>query len=441
MSQIIRAPGRLRATIEDAKREGGLTLSDLTVLAAQNDPYRCDTPAGHRDAAWFKEQHEIALKAGGRERDRIHLRGIHYSVIATGGVLKPNSKQYRNDDPDWSWLQIAPAKAARWLGYVDFSAIADERNAAPVFHYQQETRPEPYLSVNASITLPSLEDLEPYIACIGFQGRQPYHLSIFGEKSSLEDVLLPIAREYEANLFLPTGEISDTQIHAMARHAIEDGRPLKVFTISDCDPAGWQMPISIGRKLQAIRTLLFPELDFEVVRVGLTPEQAKELDLPSAPLKETERRASKWVEAFGIEQTEIDALSTLRPDVLEQIVREALDPYYDHGLRERVRSAYDRWLRRAEEMLEEQSSSDFRNEVLEEAAAKLSELEAEVASINEALRQSLPDEFDYPPILIPEPNVDPSLHGKPLISSAWTWVEQTRALKQQKAYAVKDEAA
>ena len=119
---------------------------------------------------------------------------------------------------------------------------------------------------------------------------------------------------YDADLYLPTGEISDTQLHTMASTGNSDGRKLIVFTLTDFDPAGWQMPVSIGRKLQAFKDLQFPDLEFEVQPVALTGEQARSLDLPSTPLKETERRGTKWRAAMGWEQTEINALSTLQPD-------------------------------------------------------------------------------------------------------------------------------
>lgn len=442
MTAITRTPGKLRAVLEEAKRSGGHSLSDMTVLAAQNDPYRVDTPAGHRDAVWFKDQLDRALEAGGRKRERIHLRGLHYSIISTdGGVLKPNNKVYLNADPDWQWLQAFPAKAARWLAYVPFQAIQDQRNEPPVFHYKPAEQPEPYLTVDASVLLPEPEDLTPRVRVTGFTGRQPYHLAIFGEKSSLTDSLLPIAQRYGASLFLPTGEISDSQMYEMARHAIEDGRPLRVFTLADCDPAGWQMPVSISRKLQALKDMIFPALDYQVRRVGLTVDQAKELNLPSSPLKETERRRSKWVEAFGIEQTEIDALATLRPDVLEEIVRQALDPFFDHGLEQRVYRARRDWLEAAQQQLEAQMDSDLLDDLRAKAADKLSQLEEELDAINHALRQSVPEDITFPMIEIPQPVIDPALHGKPLISSAWPWIEQTAALKRQKAYTEEEATA
>jgi hypothetical protein len=160
---------------------------------------------------------------------------------------------------------------------------------------------------------------------------------LYGEKTSLAPVLRPLAERFGADLYLPTGEISDTQLHTMASNGAKDGRRLIVFTVADFDPAGWQMPISIGRKLQAFRDLLFPDLDFEVRPIALTREQAEDLDLPSTPLKETEKRADRWRAAMGREQTEVDALATLRPGDLTRIVTEAIAPFYDFDLPSRVR--------------------------------------------------------------------------------------------------------
>src|SRR5262249_35143749 len=150
------------------------------------------------------------------------------------------------------------------------------------------------------VEIPSVDDLEPLPCAEGFEPRQAFHFVIFGEKASLEDVLLPIAEAKQADLYLPTGEISDTLVYQIAKEANDDGRPLVLFTLSACDPAGRQMAVSIARKLQAFHDLFFPKLPFEVVPVALNVEQVRELGLPSTPLKETEKRAGRWREAFGV---------------------------------------------------------------------------------------------------------------------------------------------
>jgi hypothetical protein len=312
--------GVLRRILESACEEHKASLSDLTVLSTPVDPYRIDTAAGHRDGQWLAEQ---LAKAYGPAQ-RAHWRGLHYAIVQDGTIRKPDGEIYQNTDDDWEWLIGTPAKAARWLGYVGFDRIVDQRNAPPIIHRKPRARAESYLAIGIDIDIPDAEDIDPEPVARGFVARQPYHFVIFGEKSSLEDVVKPIAEQYEADLYLPTGEISDTLVYQIAKEANDDGRPLVLFTLSDCDPAGHQMPVSIARKLQAFADLFFPRLRFEVVRVGLMPEQVKEEGLPSTPLKKGEKRASRWREAFGIDQTEIDALTTpSERRVLQRLIRQS----------------------------------------------------------------------------------------------------------------------
>jgi hypothetical protein len=270
--------GVLRSILEQARVEADCSLSDLTALSAQVDPYRLDTPSSHRDGKWLAEQLNKAL---GRSK-RIHWRGLHY-VLVSGKrpVVMPDGQVYRNTEEDWLWLSGVARKAARWLGYIPFERIADNRNAEPIIHRKATVSPGAFVSIGL-LAIAS-----------GFEPRQAFHFAIFGEKASLEDVLGPVAKEKQADLYLPTGEISDTLVHRIAKDADDDGRPLVMFTLADCDPAGRQMSVSIGRKLQALRDLLFPNLRFEVVPVALNPDQVAELGLPSTPLKETEQRADR----------------------------------------------------------------------------------------------------------------------------------------------------
>ena len=213
---------------------------------------------------------------------------------------------------------------------------------------------------------------------------------------------------------------------------------MRVFTLSDCDPAGRQMPVSIARKLQALRDLSFPDLEFEVRPIALTPEQVATLELPSTPLKETERRADRWRAAFGIEQTEIDALSTLQPRVFRRIVVDGIAPFFDDTLDRRVRVAERAWEDAAQAVVDQHTDPAFIDTIRAAAQDKLSALRAEIEALNESLWQAVPDDLALPPIEIPAYEIDESLHGKPLVSSDWDWVEQTRALKAHRDYEDED---
>jgi hypothetical protein len=237
----------LRLALDDARAELGCSMKDLTVLAAQNDPFRIDTPARHRDGEWLADTlADPALGVGAL----VHLRGLHYAIsnCPDKTFLKPDGTPYINNDDDWLWLSEKACKAGRWLGYIPFERIVDHRNTAPTIRINSHPDPYPYLTAGLDVDIPDADDLVPRVGIDGFAGVQPYKLVLFGEKSSLEPVLDPISVDYDTDLYLTTGEISDTLLHTMARVGADDGRPMVVLCFSDCDPAGWQMPISIGRK-------------------------------------------------------------------------------------------------------------------------------------------------------------------------------------------------
>jgi hypothetical protein len=419
----------LRAILEAACDKTDSSLGELTVLSPQVDPYRLDTPSGHRDGRWLAEQFNQLV---GRNR-QIHWRGVHYVLVSTTALVKPNGEPYLNDDANWTWLIDTAGKAARWLGYISFDRIIDNRNAPPIIHRKARVKPRALISVGIDVAIPDAADLEPTPIAEGFEGRQPYCFAIFGEKASLEHVLAPIAREKHADLYLPTGEISDTLIFKIAKDAAADGRPLVMFIVADCDPAGHQMAVSIGRKLQAFKDLFFPKLRFEVVVVALTVEQVRELGLPSSPLKPTEKRADRWKQAFGIEQTEIDALATLRPAVLREIVERAFDPYYDHTLGDRVDEARDDWMRQAQAAIDEQVDPEILAGLRTEAAERLVELESAITSINERLRLAA-DGFRLPVIEVPKPEIDETAPRQALVRFKDNWITTTLALIARKQY-------
>ena len=258
--------------------------------------------------------------------DRVlHVRGLFYALVAHGGIHRHDGKPFVNTLSNWQYLQTV-CRMARWLGTVAWTQIIDERNTPPVIRLANDDLFDlkPGVDVKAErLWMPSaggtltiqVDEMR------GFpRHRQPFNLALLGEKTGLEPVLGPIAEKFGASLYLPSGEPSLTMMEGMARLGAADGRPLIVFTFTDFDPTGNNIPATVARRLQAFRDLLHHDLEFEVRPVAMTEEQVRALDLPSTPLKETEARAPEWIERYGgLEQTEIDALSTLRPEILTEI--------------------------------------------------------------------------------------------------------------------------
>lgn len=424
----------LRAVLKDAARDNLRSMDEFTVLAEDNDPYRLDTEANHRVAAWFAEQ--LRNRRGDRQT---HLRGFHYALVADGKVEKPNGEVYKNTQEDWKWLQEEAAKAARWLGYTPFEQIIDERNAAPIIH--RGPWPEHTATLYYGLVFERPDGLSPVPALIDFEGRQTHGLVFYGEKSSLSEVLVPLAEKYAADVYLPIGEISDTRLFQIAADAAEDGRPLVVFTVTDCDPSGRQMPVSIARKLQALRDLRFNDLEFKVVPVALTPEQAKELGLPSTPLKEKEKRADRWKAAFGIEQTEIDAMLSTeeRIKLLTRMVEDAVAPYFDATLKERVAEARAAWMEQARALVAERIDA----EELADIEADAEDLADKAEALDERLAALADSVGELPEAVAPPTRVTSAqwmAQGDGAIADTdWDWDIVTLGLKAHKAYGGDDD--
>jgi hypothetical protein len=142
---------------------------------------------------------------------------------------------------------------------VPFDRIVDNKNDEPII-IPAPSDDEPSADVAGRTLYVDRGKLGVTPRLRDFDMRQAYRLVFFGEKTSLAEVLGPLAAEVGADLYLCGGQISDTLIHRMAR-AADWARPTVVFIFSDCDVCGyWDMPVAIGRKLQAMRDLHFPSL-------------------------------------------------------------------------------------------------------------------------------------------------------------------------------------
>ena len=114
------------------------------------------------------------------------------------GEPKPDGTPYTNTEADWLWLHAKAGKAARWLGYIPFEKITDERNAEPVVRIFEPPNPRLCISVGeVEISVP--DELTPEPQLLDFRGVQPYELVLFGEKTSLADVLALIAGSRRAD--------------------------------------------------------------------------------------------------------------------------------------------------------------------------------------------------------------------------------------------------
>ena len=351
-------------------------VKDLVALSPKNDPFYVGTPGDLADATWFRNLWESFGYTKG-----VHIRRMHYQLVSQDPpVSKPNGEPYENTMNDWSFLNTA-SKAARYLGFVDPANFVDRRNPDPIIHATYWGDNTPGYHVNTGwgafdINLPTFPDM-PTFSVSGYnEGTlQPYHLEIWVEKSTMNDVLDSLCRRYDVNLVTGAGEMSITAVLQLVNRVKEADRPCRIFYISDFDPAGYGMPISVARKIEFLAQ--GEGLDIRLEPVALTSDQVTKYNLPRTPIKPTEMRRGAFEEVHGSGAVELDALEALYPGALAEIIEVYLREYYDDEIAEEARHA----------------RNDLRDRLDQERAEALADLDSEEEELRCAL-QSAVDDFE-----------------------------------------------
>lgn len=325
--------------IKQLARQTGQRVTDLIPLAPQNDPFYTGTPGDWALGEWF-----AGLWQAFHYTTRVHIRRVHYQIVSQRPpIAMPNGLPYENTENCWNILNQA-SKAARYLRLVDPAAFNDRRNPDPIVYASHEL-PEPEVRVRgrlwaSSLQLPDFPDLPSY-SVSGYAPMQAYHLELWCEKSTMNDVLEPLCQSYGMNLQTGLGELSITATLALAQRLQAAGQPARIFYVSDFDPAGQSMPVSVSRKVEYFVRTLGLDVDVRVFPVILTLEQVQYYQLPRTPIKDTERRRVDFEDRYGEGAVELDALEALYPGELQAVLEQCIQCYYDTSLPGRVRHAQD----------------------------------------------------------------------------------------------------
>jgi hypothetical protein len=289
------------------------SIDSLIVLSDVNDPFYTGRPAGKEGAEWFAKlwkQHNIGVG--------VHLRRLHYLFMSTS-VLMRNGTPYQNSHGCWQAM-LQDSKAARYLHLVPISAIVDRRNAEAITNSSETGEPFVDLEIGEFEALPDEMPDPPQALLIVPEPTQRYQIEIWAEKTTMNDILEPLAMAYDIHLITGMGELSITACHLFIVRAEKDGRPVRILYVSDSDDAGKQMPVSVARKIEFMIYDRNPDLDVQVRPVVLTEEQIGHYDLP---------RDEKG-------RTELDALEALHPGELKKILEGEIARYYDSTLAKRI---------------------------------------------------------------------------------------------------------
>jgi len=428
-------------SIKRLAKQLGKPVTELIALSPQNDPFYTGTPRDLELGAWFRDLwHEFGYSSG------VHIRRMHYQLVSQNPPVRfPNGTPYENTERCWGEL-INAAKAARYLEYVDPGAFVDRRNEDPIDrleYWQSRYAEADVTSVDSSPELSFPDMSGPPRYSLGYSGEQRYHLEVWCEKSTMNDILEPLVRQFQAALVFGKGELSITAALAAINRYQRTGKPVRIFYVSDFDPAGAGMPVSMARKLEYFVRNMNLDLDIRLYPVVLTYDQTKAYTrLLPTPIKDTERRKTKFEAKYGGGAIELDALEALYPGELRRVLQREMSRYFDADLksqveaaaneiRERLRSAQGEVFARYADQIQalDQEWEAIKDSIRERMQAHLNRRTALWQEIREELTDTMPDVDETD---IPEAEEADEREGA-LYDSTRSYLDQNRVYQAHRA--------
>lgn len=278
------------------------------------------------------------------------LRQLYYQGVARGYI--PNSQQ--------SYKRLGDTvNKARLAGYLDWDYIVDRtRNLESVGHWSS-----PGSVVRAAAEAFRLDKW----------ATQPTRVEVWVEKEALAGVVEGAAHRADVAYFSCRGYVSQSEMwRAARRHLgyVKGGQNVVVLHLGDHDPSGIDMTRDIDQRLTgfllqdwlnhvgaaacgatagqtsvthgAIRDSANRHIresweargveglpfhwPIEVRRIALNMDQVEEYDPPPNPAKLTDARAEGYVERFGYESWELDALD---PATLDALISDTINGIVD----------------------------------------------------------------------------------------------------------------
>lgn len=218
------------------------------------------------------------------------LRQAYYQLVARG-YIPNNERSYKNIGN--------LINDGRLAGLIDWYSITDRtRNLRSNSHWD-----------NPADVIASAR----YSYLLNKWDGQPNYVEVWVEKDALVDIVGQACRPLDTPYFSCRGYTSQSEMWSAAQRFIgQDYRDNRVIIhLGDHDPSGIDMTRDIQERLQMFGA------DVYVKRVALTMNQIGTYNPPPNPAKITDSRASKYIDEYGNESWELDALE---PQVITDLI-------------------------------------------------------------------------------------------------------------------------
>jgi hypothetical protein len=235
-------------------------------------------------------------KAKGYE---LTLRQVYYQLVARD-IIPNNERSYKNTGNLIS--------DGRMAGLIDWDAIIDRT---------RELRKNSHWDSPADIVLTCAKQFQ-YDKWEG----QEYYVEVWVEKDALIGVVERACKKLDVPYFSCRGYTSQSEMWSAAERLIdhEGNRQQVIIHLGDHDPSGKDMSRDIVDRLNVFG------VNPIFTRIALNMDQIEQYNPPPNPTKLTDSRANGYIEEFGEECWELDAL---KPEVIDGLITHTVNKYLD----------------------------------------------------------------------------------------------------------------
>lgn len=237
------------------------------------------------------------------------LRQVYYQMVARA-IIPNNERSYKNLG--------SLINDARLAGLIDWNAIEDRtRNLQSRSHWRNPG---------------SIIQSAAYSYHLDYWEGQSCYVEVWVEKDALVGIVGQVCHELDVNYYSCRGYVSQSEMWVAAqriRKQKEQGRDIILLHLGDHDPSG----IDMSRDIQE-RNMLFENVGMEFHRLALNMTQIEQYTPPPNPTKLTDSRANRYIENFGYECWELDALE---PQVISDLISKNVLKYRDNAAYRRVK--------------------------------------------------------------------------------------------------------
>lgn len=239
------------------------------------------------------------------------LRQVYYQLVARN-VIPNNERSYKNLGNLIS--------DGRMAGLIDWTAIIDRtRNLRKNNHWDSPA--EIMDAVSKQFAYDKWEEQGNYV-------------EVWVEKDALVGVVGQICERLDIPFFSCRGYVSQSEMWVAAQRLerASVGKNIVIIHLGDHDPSGKDMSRDIVDRLNIFG------VEPEFKRIALNIDQIRQYNPPPNPTKLTDTRCHGYIREFGNECWELDAL---RPEIIEELIRENVLLYCDMDLFEKAKERED----------------------------------------------------------------------------------------------------